>query len=493
MDTENTVSINTITDVNILRSYLRDTTESLHSAAQMGLDLAQQNQALQQRLDNMARSQEELEQRLLLVERDRQWFQQQSLRIDQISANLADLQTRSEKTSRRMASEQHVAVVEKSVERLREDMEGLARSLEESGGTNRQSVGLKTVFNTVRELADTLGDLRQAVEQMSERVEQNDVRTRSMAEDLGKQVVGLRKRVDGLQDMGQEAQLAVDSVALRQGDLEASLKSVIHEYNDMLNEHEQTLRILGEAQSVLESQVAQRQPPVYSLNRVISPSASRNHMPRSTASAASIVRDMDHSDLHDIEEKHTASAPPTQSQSQSQSLAGFGESLGDIFADDAAVGNTHAGTSRRSAAAEGFLPSPPLSTMSSDQAAAPSSLLTAGMLAHTTRKAASVIGTPGDRPKQRTRPRMSSFSKITAARNSQGLGPALSPTKLSDFGNILSATAHVGVGWGNYWQARRDRLQFDIQRRLGLSATATALIGSKVKTNTAEEELGIED
>ncbi|KAJ1803937.1 hypothetical protein LPJ75_005734, partial [Coemansia sp. RSA 2598] len=433
--------IDAITDINVLRSYLRDTTESLHSAAQMGLDLAQQNQALQQRLDEMALDQEELKQRLLMVERDRQWFQQQSLRVDQMRAALGELQVRTEKNSRRMASEQRVATLEKTLERLRDDMEGLARNMEETGGFNRPAVGLKTVANTVRELSVAVADLQQAMEQVADRVDQNDVRARGTADEVSRQLVGLRKRVDGLQDVGQEAQAAAMAVASRQDDLEASLKSVIHEYNDMLNEHEQTLRILGDAQSVLESQVAQRQPPRYSLHRAMSPSSSGSSFAQNSIAAAA------------------AAAPQPL-----VAAAGYGESLGDIFADDAVGGacGKDIGDNRSAAAsapvatavdvAESFLPSPPLSTMSSGHPAPP--MLTG--MAHT-RKAASVIGTPGDRPKQRTRPRMSSFSKISAQNNNATVGfRALSPTKLSDFGNILSATAHVGVGWGNYWQARRD-------------------------------------
>ncbi|KAJ1878498.1 hypothetical protein LPJ57_003374 [Coemansia sp. RSA 486] len=477
------VAIDAISDIEVLRSYLRDTTDSLHSAAQMGLGLAQQNQELQQRLDEMADSQEELKQRLLMVERDRQWFQQQSIRIDQMRANLVDLQTKSEKASRRMVSDQRVSTLEKTLDRLREDMEVLARNVEETNGTDKQ-VGLKTVYHTVREVVDSVKDVRQTVEQVNERVEQNDIRVRGMVEDLGKQVMGLRKRVDGLENQGREAQEVVETVVARQDDMEASLKSVIHEYNEMLNEHEQTLRILGDAQSVLESQVAARQPPVYTLQeqqrRRISPSSkSRN----SGRSGASIVQNTQNIELRDIEEQHhSVSAPPPP-------LAGYGESLGDIFAEDhAVVGNSGVDIGA-------FLPSPPLSTMSGgDQQPPLSSSLLAGNMAHT-RKAASVIGTPGDRPKQRTRPRMSSFSKLAVTNQHSPMFPALSPTKHSGFGNnILSATAHVGVGWGNYWQARRDRLQFDIQRRLGLSAGTTALIGSKVKSNsTAEEELGIED
>ncbi|KAJ2704177.1 hypothetical protein FB645_003481 [Coemansia sp. IMI 203386] len=480
MDTDTAVSIDTVSDIEVLRSYLRDTTDSLHSAAQMGLGLAQQNQVLQQRLDEMADGQEELKQRLLMVERDRQWFQQQSIRIDQMRASLVDLQTKSEKASRRMVSDQRVSTLEKTLDRFREDMEALARNVEETSGTDKQ-VGLKTVYHTMREVVDSVKDLRQTVEQVNERAEQNDIRVRGMVEDLGKQVVGLRKRVDGLENQGREAQEVVETVVARQHDMEASLKSVIHEYNEMLNEHEQTLRILGDAQSVLESQVAARQPPVYTLQeqqrRQISPSSkSRN----SRRSGASIVENTQNVELRDIEEQHSVSAPPP--------LAGYGESLGDIFAEDhAVVGNSGVDIGA-------FLPSPPLSTMSGDQQPSLSSSLLAGNMAHT-RKAASVIGTPGDRPKQRTRPRMSSFSKLTVTNQHSPMFPALSPTKHSGFGNnILSATAHVGVGWGNYWQARRDRLQFDIQRRLGLSAGTTALISSKVKSNsTAEEELGIED
>ncbi|KAJ1857140.1 hypothetical protein LPJ73_002092 [Coemansia sp. RSA 2703] len=129
--------------------------------------------------------------------------------------------------------------------------------------------------------------------------------------------------------------------------------------------------------------------------------------------------------------------------------------------------------------------SPPLSTTSAEIP----SISTLPSMAHT-RKAASVIGTPGDRPKQRMRPRMSSFSKLGSPATNP---PSMSPTRLAGFGNIISTTSHVGVGWDNYWQARRHRLQFDIQRRLGLSASASAVVSSNVKPESTEAELDIED
>ncbi|KAJ2252715.1 hypothetical protein GGI13_003119 [Coemansia sp. RSA 455] len=101
------------------------------------------------------------------------------------------------------------------------------------------------------------------------------------------------------------------------------------------------------------------------------------------------------------------------------------------------------------------------------------------------RKAASVAGAPsasGSRSRSRPRQRVSSFSRIAAP---------TSPTRAAAGGlsTILSSSAHVGVGWGNYWEARRHRLQFDIQKRLAMSASAI----SNMSSVEHKDELGIED
>ncbi|KAJ1723667.1 hypothetical protein LPJ53_001999 [Coemansia erecta] len=465
MDTEHGTAFDTITDIEVLRSYLRDTTQSLHSAAQMGISLAQQNQALQTRLSELTQDHQDLRQRLALIEHDRKWLQQQSLRVDQIRATLNELQTKHERTERRMASDQRVNSVQSALDVLREDFDLLARNVEEERRSRRKDSDLAAVSKSVNANKAAINHLRAQIGELSEIVDMGDAKSRAFSTETQRALAEIGQRFGGLEEVQQEAQRNIHEVAEHQGKIEQSLESVIVEYNTMLNEHEQAIRILGDSQSVLESQLPMGRPG-YTLQDTLAHASTR---PRNTgrgnrATSAQPVGSRNGPSV--------AFAPPPFP------IKG-GESLDNIFAADE-------GVSMVPVRAEASLPlSPPLSTTSTD--ISPISALPS--MAHT-RKAASVIGTPGDRPKQRTRPRMSSFSKLVSPARS---APSMSPTRLAGFGNIISTTAHVGVGWGNYWQARRHRLQFDIQRRLGLSASASAVVSSAVKPESAEEELGIED
>ncbi|KAJ2780884.1 hypothetical protein GGI15_003387 [Coemansia interrupta] len=465
MDTEHSTAFDTITDIEVLRSYLRDTTQSLHSAAQMGISLAQQNQALQTRLSELTQDHQDLHQRLTLIEHDRKWLQQQSLRVDQLRVTLNELQSKHERAERRMASDQRVSSVQSALDVLREDFDLLARTVEEERRSRRKDSDMASVTKSVSTNKAAINHLRAQIGELSEIVDMGEAKNKANSTETQRALAEIGQRFGRLEGDQQEAQRNIHDVAEHQGKIEQSLESVIVEYNTMLNEHEQAIRILGESQSVLESQLPAGRLG-YTLQDTLARASSR---PRNTGRGGRATSAQPAGSRNGAA---VAFAPPAFP------IKG-GESLDDIFAADE-------GVAMLPARADAGLPlSPPLSTTSAEI----TSISALPAMAHT-RKAASVIGTPGDRPKQRTRPRMSSFSRLASPASS---APSMSPTRMAGFGNIISTTAHVGVGWGNYWQARRHRLQFDIQRRLGLSASASAVVSSSVKPESAEDELGIED
>ncbi|KAJ1893417.1 hypothetical protein LPJ66_005773 [Kickxella alabastrina] len=439
----------------------------------MGLDLAHQNQTLHTQVQDLQQDHKDLQQRISLIERDRRWMQQQSLRVDQVKAALHELQTRSERGGARWASEQKVDTLEGSVERLREDMEMLVRQIEDLGVSRGAKGELGVLARRVGALEDVAEHLGFRVSEVSEERELGENRLRAAVADTGRHMGEVRNEMQALGAAHEDTVMQTEAIAQRQGDIEQSLRSIIVEYNSMLNEHEQAIRILGDSQAVIESQL----PSNYNTatgtlrNRLRGPS-------RADFAISSVGRR-------------------------------GGESLGDIFATDTGPPPMqhhqhhqlqhqqlqHQQQQRKVSVAMGFPPSPPL-TMSPDHHP-PSvvvGLTLGGGVVGTIgggggRKAASVIGTSTDRHRSRVRPRTSSFSKLVLP---------VSPTRLSPggFGNIISASAHVGLGWGNYWQARRHRLQFDIQKRLGLPASpavTAAMNGTRTMSGAGTIDLDIED
>ncbi|KAJ2833124.1 hypothetical protein FBU31_001964 [Coemansia sp. 'formosensis'] len=277
----------------------------------------------------------------------------------------------------------------------------------------------------------------------------------------------------------------MDWVASHQRELQNSLQNVIQEYNTMLNEHEQAIRILGDSHAVLESQVALPQSHsscAYDLHTPVSVRSSRGGENLLTpCSAPNTLRQKNRTAAHVGDNPYSDSlVSPTATTTRHkvavanqrsrdsgvglapQSSAVRGEVLGDIFANDIMVNDSH-----------------------------PSSLESIGEAEFTSsamlRKAASVVGVPsGSRSRSRPRQRISSFSRIVAP---------TSPTRAAagGLGTILSTSAHVGVGWGNYWEARRHRLQFDIQQRLGISAAAAAISNGLSTADQKDDAFGIED
>ncbi|KAI8319675.1 hypothetical protein GQ54DRAFT_329531 [Martensiomyces pterosporus] len=541
-------NIDDIDDIELLRTYLRDTTQQLQTAAQMGLGLAQQNQTLRERLDAVAQEQEDLHQRLSLMERDRRWMQDQSLRVDQVRESLNELALRVDGgRSRRLSVDQQMDALHAMVEKMREDVDAVVVALEES--RMRKWAGeVSALQRALAEVKDNIAALGSRNIELSDKADSAEMRHRAQHAEISRALSDLSARMDVSVNEQNETRAQIDWAAARQGDMEQSLKSVISEYNAMLNEHEQTIRILGESQAVLESQAAirdRRTSDLFHPAALFTPSPQPMAALNAPASAGPRGR-RSKVPGHTEEEEEDDDEVLFVGQQKPKKDSGVGESLGDIFANDASPFYEPYQPTASAAAASGALritapstamakaqqqqkaedehdaafPSPPLSLSQELDPSPISEHLLRVSSTLPSRKAASVIGAP-NKPKTRSRPRNSSFSK--AVQSTGGAGSvllhdgyerqAVSPSKAaSGFGGIISSSAHVGLGWGNYWEARRHRLRFDIQQRLGLpavpapSSSADAVSdkmrnvdGSKQAAETAaetaagSEELGIED
>ncbi|KAJ2619517.1 hypothetical protein H4R22_005388 [Coemansia sp. RSA 1290] len=229
----------------------------------------------------------------------------------------------------------------------------------------------------------------------------------------------------------QEAQEQARMLASKQAELEQSFKALATDCTSMLNEHEQAIRLLSE-------------PPLLHLPA--------SHFAMQTPESGSRLDPVGKA-AGGLEQTPVGRWP----QQKQRALYGQpkAEYLDDIFGTDHQT----------------QLPTSPISTASN---------IGPHFSPLVTGKAASVIGSSysADRPPRRpTRPRVSSFSRM----DEQTYGSSLaSPSRISiKCSGIISPTAHVGVGWGKYWEARKQ-VQFDLQSRLGLARTANCSISTDI-------------
>ncbi|KAJ2560011.1 hypothetical protein EV175_000012 [Coemansia sp. RSA 1933] len=397
----------------------------------------------------MEEEQNDMQQRIAVIERERRWMQEQSLRVDQMRVSVNDLVARTDGSrSRRESSDQKIGQLDYAVEKLKEDMEALAQMAESCVPARKWTAETNIMRRALGDVTDRVAVLDGRVAEMQGQVTATDGRHRSQATELARSIGETMRQAQEIAELRNEAQLQIDTVASNQRSIEQSLQSVIHEYNAMLNDHEQAIRALGENQSMhgTQQQCTVRTTRKQSMRRSAPPAPGRKQ--------ARVVA------------ARSCSPPPEQQE---------GESLDDIFANDH---NSRA-----------LPPSPPLSTSSAEQSSVALNMAVeeAMGLGHMPlRKAVSVVGTSNE-PRPRQRPRISSFSRPAAASSDSMAHVLVSPARMTGgFSNIISTTSHVGVGWGNYWEARRHRLQFDIQKRFGLSATVSvskqpALVASDVE------------
>ncbi|KAJ2497845.1 hypothetical protein GGH96_004800 [Coemansia sp. RSA 1972] len=411
-------------DVDTLRHRLHETTSQLEAAAHMGLELAQHNTRLQQRVDTLESTHDDLRQRMSAVERDRRWMHEQSLRVDQMRVSVTDLVARDDATrSRLTTTDRHNHELNTRVQMLQTDVEAMAQVVDTvQTGTRRTNE--HTLQRMLSEARDRISELAAALSEAEERVRVNEERQRVHAALVERRVGEMDLRVSRGEMEQKDTEERLEWLVGKREELDQTVQSMAAEYREMLGDHEQAIRGLradacmhyGDSLMLQTPQTATRADP-YAM----------------------------HAD--------------SDSGVDVRCLAG--ESMGDIFANDRLQYETQLP-----------FPSPPLS-MASHRACPDASVSPLARvsrpeayvlpLARVSRKAASVIGTPYRTP-QRPRARVSSFSGLNDTSRSGA-------PKVSHLGAIISPTAHVGVGWGNYWEARKHLLQFDLQSRLGLSAS----------------------
>ncbi|KAJ2081051.1 hypothetical protein H4R24_002622 [Coemansia sp. RSA 988] len=506
MDSNHSQQLDSTEDTDTLRSQLHEATTQLKAAAHMGLELVEQNQEMRQRLVNMEELHDDLRQRLGLVERDRRWMQDHFLRVDQLRASVNDLVAQADSARNRRASDdQRLRSLDYAVEKLREDFDSLVQTVDRNILPRRLATEMAAVHRALNDMKDNAASQDVRINELSERTDCLENRQQTQHAELVRhntEVGGRLLQVEGLQDETREQSAVLES-ELRK--LEQSFRAIVTDYCSMLHDHEQRIRILGDSQASLES----RQLGMADSHGLRYSGHSLSHYDSSYAYSAAadgdgfanvlqtpetvgrtshsaglcarrngkgIVESESDDDIASLALAQTPDGFLAQKRRSTRQAKGkrdsgigsgrverigHGEILGDIFANDAVV------TAENNSLA---FPSPPMSMAgevgsdSSNSNAQQLRFLTP--LSAPSRKAASVVGTPCGRTptRSRMRPRVSSFSKLETS--------AASPVKLSSpgLGRMISTPSHVGLGWGNYWEARRHRLQFDIQTRLGLPA-----------------------
>ncbi|KAJ2816504.1 hypothetical protein GGI24_005703, partial [Coemansia furcata] len=387
------IAIDSIDSVDDLRSQLRDTTTRLQSAARIGIDLATQNQALTTKLNDLAQEQEDLRRRLDLVERDRRWMQDQSLRVDQVRASLNDLLAKADSNrNRHSAADSRIDGLDAAIAKLHDEVDEQAHALDSVASVRKWAGEISAIQRALADAKGAISNQGLRLSELSEGVTKCESRRRTHATESSRALSDLDCRVSSSEASQRELQSQMDWVASHQRELQNSLQNVIQEYNTMLNEHEQAIRILGDSHAVLESQVALPQSHsscAYDIHTPVSVRSSRGGENLLTpCSAPNTLRQKNRTAAHVGDNPYSDSlASPTVTTTRHkvavanqrsrdsgvglapQSSAVRGEVLGDIFANDIMVNDCH-----------------PSSLESIGEAEFPSSAML--------RKAASVVGVP---------------------------------------------------------------------------------------------------
>ncbi|KAJ2609568.1 hypothetical protein H4S08_003989 [Coemansia sp. RSA 1365] len=507
MDSNTSQCFDETEDADTLRLQLHEATTQLQAAAHMGLELVEQNQEMRQRLANMEEMHEDLKQRLGLVERDRRWMQDHFLRVDQLRASVNELVLQADSSrTRRATNDQRLGSLDYAVDKLREDLDSLVQAVDRNTLPRRLVSEMATAHRSLNDIKDNAASQDARINELYERTGCLENRQRFQHAEAVRhntEVDGRIIQMEGLQDETQQQGRLLESELK---ELENSLRNIVTEYCSMLHDHEQTIRALGDAQASLESQhlaLADKHElvcgghsmPHYNSSYAYSATTdegftnalqtpetagrvghSRDRRVRRNGKAI-LKSDSDENvvslalaqtpDGLLAQKRRSAKRAKEKRDSviERKEDIGNGESLGDIFANDAVTENSSV-----------VFPSPPMSMAgeigSDSSTTQPLQFITS--LSTTPRKAASVVGTNCGRTPTRTRmrPRVSSFSRLENS--------VVSPFKLPSpgIGRMISTQSHVGLGWGNYWEARRHRLQFDIQTRLGLSP---AVVSGKIE------------
>ncbi|KAJ2450068.1 hypothetical protein EV183_004525 [Coemansia sp. RSA 2336] len=418
-------------DTNALKHHLAETTTQLEAAAHMGLELVQQNHTLQQRLDLLQAAYEDVHERLNMMERDRRWMHEQSLRVDQTRASINELVVQVDGSRGRQQSvEAKCQNMESLLSKLKEDYDVVVQNMEQYAGVKRSLAQVSALQKVTDDAREQMSEVSSRLDRVEAEGQDRQTRLYGQMAEISRRLGEVERQMSRQLQGQQEAQEQAHMLASKQAELEQSFKALAADCTSMLNEHEQAIRLLSEPPllHLPASHFAMQTPE----------SGSRQDPARKAAGG------LEQTPVGRWpQQKHKA---PLYGQSK-------GEYLDDIFSTD------H----------QAQLPTSPISTASN---------VGPHFSPLATSKAASVIGNSysADRPQKRpARPRVSSFSRV----DEQTYGSSLaSPSRIKCDG-IISPTAHVGVGWGKYWEARKQG-QFDLQSRLGLTRTAACSIATDI-------------
>ncbi|KAJ2784520.1 hypothetical protein H4R18_001060 [Coemansia javaensis] len=441
-------------DAGVLRARLRDTTARLEAAARVGLELVEQNQAMQRRLERLEQDQDELRQRVGLAERDRRWMQEQSLRVDQLRASVGELAALAEGArAARAESSRHSAAVAASIDKLRQDLDALVQTVDQAALSRRWAAEIAGLQRALGDARDGTSALASRVDEVCERAERAEAQQRARQADAARQLAELgvwAAECDAAQAGARDqAEWACGQIRA----LDEALRSVVAEHSATLNDHEQALRTLADAQAQLADEG--RWLAAAAAATVAAPPAALPQTPQTATTAQGRCRAA-RAHAPQMAGGDAQKRGTTTSAVVVAAAACAGECLDSVFASGSPLLSSPvsvAGELRQ----EGLLlgaQSPPG---------------WAPLAAGPPRKAASVVA-PARR--RASRPRVSSFSQADEQRQQrrQRRRPQ-SPAAVAAF-SAISAPSHVGVGWGNHWEARSRCLQFDIQQRLSISIGA---------------------
>ncbi|ORX74311.1 hypothetical protein DL89DRAFT_13684 [Linderina pennispora] len=238
-----------IDDVTELRAILRETTARLQTAAQMGLSLATQNHALQQRLETFEHEKDELHQRLALIERDRRRMQDQSLLVDQLRETLVELQSKySGRQQRRVSVDARVDRVERSVDAVREELDGLQAAMADVDGMRWRSER-QQLAKAVQGVKDDVEAAECRIDDVHAKAAENEQRQASRHADVARRIADLQRQIDALAEMGVRCQEQIEWTAQAQASVEHEIRAAVAECNEMVGGHEAAIRALRDSSS----------------------------------------------------------------------------------------------------------------------------------------------------------------------------------------------------------------------------------------------------
>ncbi|KAJ1920845.1 hypothetical protein H4219_001082 [Mycoemilia scoparia] len=160
MEQENSEDIDKTTDIEFLRGLLKETTTKLHQAAEVGLNIAIQNQDLQERLRVYEQEYQGIKDKLALFEHEQRRWQQESFRIDEMSANIADLRaTTAQLQDSRSLVEEKLDKMSLSIHTIQTEQTHINQAVEEATlSRDRERERNASIQKTIAKLSREVGE-----------------------------------------------------------------------------------------------------------------------------------------------------------------------------------------------------------------------------------------------------------------------------------------------------------------------------------------------